>query len=80
LANKFLGERMAEPKWKRFEKLIHQIHAQLAPEGAVVTLDDKIIGCESNVQRQLDVTIRVRRVARPKLLLTKSVQTSGAPF
>jgi len=50
---------MTEPKWKRFEKLIHQLHKQFAPENAVVTLDDKIVGCESKVERQLDVTIRV---------------------
>ncbi len=47
---------MAEPKWKQFEKLIHQLHAQFGAE--FVTLDDKVMGCESKVERQLDVTIR----------------------
>ncbi|MEI9972555.1 MAG: hypothetical protein WDO73_11155 [Ignavibacteriota bacterium] len=59
---------MAEPKWKRFEKQIHQIHTQLAPQGAIVTLDDTIVGSESKVERQLDVTIRVS-VAQYKILV-----------
>jgi len=70
---------MAEPKWKRFEKLIHQIHTQLAPQGAVVTLDDKIIGCESNVERQLDVTIRVS-VAQYKILIVVECKDEGRPI
>jgi hypothetical protein len=47
-----------DPKWKRFEKIIHAMHQQLAPAGAIVTADDKLMGCESKVPRQLDVTIR----------------------
>jgi hypothetical protein len=47
-----------DPKWKRFEKIIHAMHQQLAPAGAIVTRDDKVMGCESQVLRQLDVTIR----------------------
>jgi hypothetical protein len=47
---------MVELKWKRFEKLIHQIHTQFGKE--TVTLDDRVIGCESKVERQLDITIR----------------------
>ena len=70
---------MAEPKWKRFEKLIHQIHTQLAPEGAVVRLDDKIIGCESNVERQLDVTIRVS-VAQYKILIVVECKDESRPI
>ncbi len=47
-----------DPKWRRFEKIIHNMHKQLAPQGAVVTPNDKVIGRESNTERQLDVTIR----------------------
>jgi hypothetical protein len=36
-----------DPKWKRFEKTIHAIHQQLAPAGAIVTADDKVMGRES---------------------------------
>ena len=70
---------MAEPKWKRFEKQIHQIHTQLAPQGAIVTLDDKIVGCESKVERQLDVTIRVT-VAQYKILVVIECKDEARPI
>lgn len=44
-----------EPKWKKFEHVIAEIHAQLAPE-ATVHHDYRIIG-KSGRRRQLDVTI-----------------------
>src|SRR5579863_9395591 len=69
---------MAEPKWKRFEKQIHQIHSQLAPQGAVVTLDDKIVGFESGVERQLDVTIRIS-VAGYKILVVIECKDESRP-
>jgi Restriction endonuclease len=50
---------MADPKWKRFENLIHAIHTEFSPQGAVVTLDDKIMGFQSKVLRQIDISIRV---------------------
>lgn len=70
---------MAEPKWKRFEKQIHQIHTQLAPEGASVTLDDRIVGAESKVERQLDVTIRVD-VAQYKVLIVIECKNESRPI
>jgi len=70
---------MAEPKWKRFEKQIHQIHTQLAPQGAIVTLDDKIVGSESKVERQLDVTIRVT-VAQYKILVVIECKDEARPI
>src|SRR5437016_6242696 len=47
---------MTEPKWKRFEKLIHQIHAQFGKD--TVTLDEKLPGHDSKTLRQIDVVIR----------------------
>jgi Restriction endonuclease len=47
---------MTEPKWKRFEKLIHQIHAQFGKD--TVTLDEKLMGHDSKTLRQIDVAIR----------------------
>ena len=70
---------MAEPKWKRFEKLIHNIHTELAPEGATVTQDDKIVGCESKVERQLDVTIRAT-VAQYNLLIVVECKDESRPI
>jgi len=70
---------MAEPKWKRFERQIHQIHTQLAPQGAIVTLDDRMVGSESKVERQLDVTIRVS-VAQYKLLVIIECKDEARPI
>jgi len=47
---------MIEPKWKRFEKLIHQIHAQFGKD--TVALDEKLKGHDSKTLRQIDVVIR----------------------
>ena len=62
---------MTDPKWKRFEKLIHGIHTQFAPEGATVTLDDEIVGYHSKVPRQIDVSIRVRVAQYPVLIIVE---------
>jgi hypothetical protein len=70
---------MSEPKWKRFEKLIHQLHTQFAPEGAAVIQDDKIVGCESKTERQLDVTIR-HTVAQYKILIVIECKDESRPI
>lgn len=50
---------MAEiPKWKRFERLIHQIHEQYKISGAKITLDDRVEGQDSKTLRQVDISIR----------------------
>jgi len=67
-----------EPKWKRFEKLIHQMHTQLAPAGATVTLDDRIKGCQSKTERQLDITIRAS-VAQYNLLIVVECKDEARP-
>jgi hypothetical protein len=67
---------MAEPKWKRFEKVIHQLHAQFTPEE--VTLNDRIIGFDSKVERQLDVTIRTM-VAGYKVLIVIECKDEARP-
>jgi hypothetical protein len=52
---------MAEiPKWKRFERLIHQIHEQYSILGAKITLDDHIEGHDSKTLRQIDISIRAQ--------------------
>ena len=48
-----------DPKWKRFERAIHQIHEQFAPTNATVKYDDLIMGEDSHTERQIDVSIRV---------------------
>ncbi len=46
------------PKWKLFEKDIHAIHAMFASEGTSVMYDERVIGFDSKVERQIDVSIR----------------------
>jgi hypothetical protein len=70
---------MAEAKWKRFEKIIHEIHSQLAPQGAVVTHNEKIVGHESGVERQLDITIRIT-VANYPLLIVVECKDEARPI
>lgn len=48
----------ATPKWKRFEQLAAEIQQDLAPEGFLVTPNDKIFGHDTETMRQIDVSIR----------------------
>jgi hypothetical protein len=68
-----------DPKWKRFEKIIHAMHQQLAPAEAIVTPDDKVMGCESQVLRQLDVTIRAN-VASYSLFIVIECRDESRPI
>jgi hypothetical protein len=62
---------MAEiPKWKRFERLIHD---QYAISGATITLDDHIQGQDSKIDRQIDISI-VRESDRTPYLLPLSAR------
>lgn len=47
----------AEPKWRRFEKLVAQVQKELAPS-AQVTHNDKIRGYNSGEFRQIDTTVK----------------------
>jgi hypothetical protein len=44
-----------DPKWKRFEKIIHAMHQQLAPAGAIVTPDDKVSPLSESKRRAQSV-------------------------
>lgn len=46
--------------WKIFERLVHFIEQVLAPEGAVVTLDDHIPDVDTGEPRQVDASIRMK--------------------
>lgn len=52
--------------WKAFEELVAQIYRDLAP-GATVTHNDKVLGVDSGLDRQIDVSIRFE-VAGHKLI------------
>lgn len=46
-----------DPKWKRFEKLVAQVQATLAPD-ARVTHNEEVVGTISGTLRQIDVSVR----------------------
>ena len=46
-----------DPKWKKFERVLEEIH-RLKAQGAKVELDDKILGKRSGSMRQIDISIR----------------------
>jgi hypothetical protein len=48
---------MESKKWKRFEELVKKVQEEMAPN-AVVKLDDRIIGKETGVSRQIDISVR----------------------
>lgn len=71
---------MAEvPKWKRFERLIHQIHEQYAIPNARVTLDDHIQGHDSHTLRQVDISIRTE-VGPYKILIAVECKDHATPL
>jgi hypothetical protein len=70
---------MTEPKWKKFEKHIHHIHAQLAPEGATIAYDDKIMGFDSKTERQIEITIRYK-LANYEILLIIDCKDYAQPI
>ena len=45
------------PKWKRFEQLVAKVQTAFSPD-AQVTLDDKIVGKKSGIERQIDISVR----------------------
>ena len=50
---------MTDPKWKRFEKLVHLIQKELAGDADVI-LNESVRGQHSNTDRQIDICIRKR--------------------
>lgn len=49
---------MTEPRSKRFEKHVHKIQRRLAPKGAKITHNDRIMGFDSRTARQVETSIR----------------------
>ena len=48
---------MADATWLDYQKLAAAIYAELEPN-AIVTHDDKILGRDTGIERQIDVSIR----------------------
>lgn len=66
-----------DPKWKRFERLAYEIQLDLAAD-AQVTLDDRLQGQDSGVERQIDISIR-RRVAQYDILVVIDCKDHSTP-
>lgn len=58
---------MTDPKWKRFEDIAARIQRDLSP-GASVTQNDRIMGRNSGVLREIDIAIR-KTVGQYNLLI-----------
>jgi len=68
---------MNEPKWRRFEKLVAKIQADLAP-AAIVKHNEKIYGKKSETARQIDVAIR-QSVGQFEILIVIDAKDHKAP-
>lgn len=60
---------MSVPKWKRFERQIHELHKQFAPLNANIAYDEKILGFDSKTERQIDISIRYQLAGYDLLLI-----------
>lgn len=47
----------SNPKWKKFEQLVHKLQVSLSPDSKI-TLDDRIIGSITGVERQIDISVK----------------------
>jgi hypothetical protein len=68
---------MDEPKWKRFEKLVAKIQADLAPT-ATVRHNERIYGRKSETERQVDVAIR-QSIGQFEVLIVIDAKDHRAP-
>jgi hypothetical protein len=57
-----------EPRWKKYERIVEQIHKTLSPK-AKITYDDRIDGHDSKKTRQIDISIRQRVGPYPILVI-----------
>lgn len=62
-------------KWKEYEKLATKIYTELQPNASVIH-DDKIIGKDSGIERQIDTSIRAK-VAGHNLLIIVQARSSN---
>jgi hypothetical protein len=62
---------MSSKKWSEFEKLAAKIYAELSPQ-AQVTWDDSIYGHDTNIDRQIDVSIRATLEGQAILIIVQA--------
>lgn len=66
-----------DPKWKRFEKLTAKIQKDLSPD-ATVKHNDKILGKNTNIHRQIDVSVR-KSIGQYEILIIISCKDLAEP-
>jgi hypothetical protein len=67
-----------EPKWKRFERLAYEIQKELAGD-AEIKFDDSIVGVDSKVSRQIDISIR-KHVGQYAILIVIDCKDYAEPL
>jgi hypothetical protein len=72
----------AEPKpdakkWERFESLVYEIQKDFAGTDAAVTHKDRIIGADSQVEREIDISIRQQIAQFPILVVIDCKDYAG---
>src|SRR4051812_963460 len=65
-------------KWREYEKMITRIYQELEPL-AVVTHNDKIIGKDSKIERQIDVSIRTKVAGHEILIIVQAKDYKSPP-
>ena len=68
---------MASTKWKRFEELVKRVQEELAPD-AIVKLDDKIIGSDTGIARQIDISVK-RSIGNYEILVVIDCKDYSRP-
>jgi hypothetical protein len=63
------GPKRDAKKWERFERLVYEIQKDFAGTNATVTHRDYIVGADSNVEREIDISIRQQVAQFPILVV-----------
>jgi hypothetical protein len=71
-------ESVQEAKWKRFEKLVCEIQKSFTGTTATVTHEDYILGVDSKVEREIDISIK-QRVAQFPILVVIDCKDYAVP-
>ena len=58
-----------EAKWKRFEMLVYEIQKSFSGTTATVTHKDYIVGLDSKVEREIDISIKQQVAQFPILVV-----------
>jgi hypothetical protein len=67
---RILSERKQDAKkWQRFESLVYEIQKDFAGTGATVKHKDHIVGVDSGVEREIDISIRQQVAQFPILVV-----------